>query len=519
MALYVKTNVSSLNARRNLEKSGASLDTAFKRLASGLRINSAKDDAAGLQISDRLTSQINGLNQGNRNAQDGISFCQTAEGALDEMTNMYQRIRTLAIQAANGTNSDQDRAAIQAEVSQLCQEITRIGEDTTFGGEHILNKSLTAPTAFQVGANANETISVDLTSGFRLNDVFLKLYNDATGNDEEQALLLKGGVTSKVTVDPNGTPPAFSVTADFFAPPGEYSVGVRQMAERTMAIKPYELFDQTGQYEPGRFPNGTYGAGTITFTAGSGDNAKTCSIQVDEGDTLHQIEEKWLHSSEGDFKAFSQTTIVLGVPGYPHGKYYLGLGASLKGKDYREFSVTTSGSDSLKIFEFNVGSEAQVYDSLGNGWSVDRMAQDTVVTIDGEEFSTSGNSIYDETRGLHIEAKRAYRNVKVTVESEAGFSVNTPEAAQSMLGVVDKFIAAIDSKRAELGAVQNRLESSIRNQSNVAENVSAARSRIRDADFAAETAAMTQQNILQQASQSILSQANQRPQNVLSLLQ
>ena len=435
------------------------------------------------------------------------------------MTNMYQRIRTLALQSANGTNSAHDRQAIQEEVSQLCQEITRIGEDTTFGGEHILNKSLSAPTEFQVGANANETVSIDLTSGFRINDVFLKLYNDAAGNDEEQTLLLEGGVTSKVTCAPNGTPPAFSVTADFFAPPGEYSVGIRQMAERTMAKKPMELFDQTGEYEAGRFPNGTYGAGTITFTAGSGDNVKSCTIQIDEGDTFQDIEDKWLHSSDGDFRAYSQTLIVLGVPGYPTGKYYLKLGARLKGEDYREFSVTTSGSDSLKVFEFEVGSSSQVNDSLGNNWYVDSLGQDTVVSIDGEQFSSSDDSVYDETRGLHIKANRTHRDVNVTVESEAGFSVDTPEAAQNMLGVVDRFIAAIDSKRAELGAVQNRLESSIRNQSNVAENVAAARSRIRDADFAEETANMNRENILQQASQSILSQANQRQQNVLSLLQ
>ena len=155
MALYVNTNVSSLNANRNLANSTAALDVSYRRLASGLRINSAKDDAAGLQISNRLTSQINGLNQGNRNAQDGISYSQTAEGAMDEMTAMYQRIRTLALQSANGSNSQADRDAIQQEVTQLCTEITRIGEDTTYGGTHILNKSITTLTDFQVGANAN----------------------------------------------------------------------------------------------------------------------------------------------------------------------------------------------------------------------------------------------------------------------------------------------------------------------------------------------------------------------------
>ena len=304
MALYVNTNASSLNAQRMMANSTNSLDTSYKRLASGLRINSAKDDAAGLQISDRLTSQINGLNQGNRNAQDGISFAQTAEGAMDEMTTMYQRIRTLALQSANGTNSPADREAIQQEVNQLCEEITRIGKDTTFGGTHILDKSITTQTDFQVGANANEIISIDLTQGFRLNDVYTTVYNASTA------------------------------------------------AERTVLAS---AVNNTGN-----------------------------------------------------------------VSGY---------------------------TDAIR------------------------------------------------------------------------FDVSTQAASQDTLAVVDKFVAVIDAKRAELGAVQNRLESTIRNQTNVSENVSDARSRIRDADFATETAAMTQQNILQQASQSILSQANQRPQIALSLLQ
>ncbi len=505
MALYVSTNVSSLNARRNLEKSGAALDTAFKRLASGLRINSAKDDAAGLQISDRLTSQINGLNQGNRNAQDGISFCQTAEGALDEMTNMYQRIRTLAIQAANGTNSDQDRAAIQAEVSQLCQEITRIGEDTTFGGEHILNKSLTAPTAFQVGANANETISVDLTSGFRLDDVFEKLYNeaDAAGRAE----LASEGISRKVSYD-SGNPPAFTVTADYSAEPGEYTVSVKKVSDSSRVDKNVLKEQQ-------------FGAGTITFTS----NLRSFTMQVEEGDTIGDLYDKYhsqIYNANLGFMLFSNSL----EPDI----YQIHFYSPDYGDANRPFSATVTGDDSLNFFEFNVAADSEVGDR-SNDWRICRVAQDTVIEIDGEELRNSNADwifypeiirpydIYDEDRGLHVQAKHSCSDVVVTVESLCDFSVDTPEAAQNLIGVVDKFIAAIDSKRAELGAVQNRLESSIRNQSNVAENVSAARSRIRDADFAAETAAMTQQNILQQASQSILSQANQRPQNVLSLLQ
>src|SRR5574344_1392651 len=164
MALYVNTNISSLNARRNLSNSTSSLDTAYERPASGLRINSAKDDAAGLQISNRLTSQINGLEQGNRNANDGISLAQTAEGAMDEITTMLQRIRTLAQQSANGSNSTDDRAALQAEVNALSDEITRISQDTTFGGKNLLDGSASANFDFQVGAYANQVISFTLTS-------------------------------------------------------------------------------------------------------------------------------------------------------------------------------------------------------------------------------------------------------------------------------------------------------------------------------------------------------------------
>ena len=307
MALYVNTNVSSLNAKRMLSNSTNSLDTTYKRLASGLRINSAKDDAAGLQISNRLTSQINGLEQGNRNAQDGISYAQTAEGAMDEMTTMYQRIRTLALQSANGTNSSKDREALQQEVTQLCTEIDRISKDTTFGGEKLLDGSKDQ-VDFQVGADANQKISVSLALG----------------------------------------------------------------------------------------------------------------AQKDKGFDIEGVA-----------------------------------------------SVAKAGK-----------------------------AVDTTDTAAGAAtgFST------DAVSGKKV------------------FNIATAEDAQKVLENIDGFISTVDSKRAELGAVQNRLESTIRNQSNVSENVSDARSRIRDTDFATETANMTQQSIIQQASQSILSQANQRPQMALSLL-
>ena len=337
MALYVNTNVSSLNAKRMLNNSTNSLDTTYKRLASGLRINSAKDDAAGLQISNRLTSQINGLEQGNRNAQDGISYAQTAEGAMDEMTTMFQRVRTLALQSANGTNSDKDRAALQEEVTSLCSEIDRIANDTTFAGKKLL-----------VGTNSAKN---DLTTG------------TATGE------------TSTVN---------FQVGAD---------------ANQTIGVEISQGDDQYG-FDMNGFTAALAAAGSLNITATDGTSAA-----ITDGDILDN---------------------------------------------------TTAQADRTTGF-------------VKNGKSI-------------------------------------------------AFDISTSTGAQNVIANIDNFIQSVDSKRAELGAVQNRLESTIRNQSNVSENVSDARSRIRDTDFATETANMTQQSIIQQASQSILSQANQRPQLALSLL-
>ena len=326
MALYVNTNVSSINAQRKLANSTLALNTSYQRLSSGLRINSSKDDAAGLQISDRLTSQINGLNQGNRNANDGIALAQTIEGALDEQTNMLQRIRTLAVQAANGTNTAKDRQALQEEVTSLSHEITRIAKKSTFAGALILD--------------------------------------------------------------------------------------------------------------------------------GAGDNTLTRKVAIAGGNNT--------------FK----------------GQYFFQVGANAQD----EITMDTRG---FKI--------SNALSAMGADKWKDAGGQDI-----GQNFSKAG-----------IITKFGNANA---VFSNARFSVSTAEMAQITLANIDKFIEYVDSNRAELGAIQNRMESTIRNQSSIAENESDARSRIRDTDFASETAALTQNQIIQQASQTILSQANQRPTVALSLL-
>ncbi|TMO69472.1 flagellin [Pseudoalteromonas aurantia] len=331
MALYVNTNVSSLNAQRQLSNSGNALDTSFKRLSSGFRINSAADDAAGLQISDRLTSQINGLNQGNRNANDAISLAQTAEGALDEVTSMFQRVRTLSQQASNGSNTDEDRLAIQEEIRSLMSEVNRVAADTTFGGQNLLDGSYEA--SFQVGADAVQTIGFSMAS----------VGGNAAGN---------------------------SLTAN--------------------------------------------GGFTLSGIAGA---ASTVG-----GKALH-------------------------------------------------------GAPSVGL--------------------IDTAQQAALSAID---------SAYTGT------------NTFAQVFTETGISVSSQAGAQQVMAGMDSLIAVVDKKRAELGAVQNRFQSTIRNQANISENLSAAKSRIKDTDFAQETASLTKMQILQQASQTILSQANQRPQAALSLL-
>lgn len=409
MALYVNTNVSSLNANRQLSNSTRSLDTSYQRLASGLRINSAKDDAAGLQISDRMTSQINGLNQGNRNAQDGISFAQTAEGAMDEMTSMYQRIRTLALQSANGTNSAEDRKALQQEVSQLCAEIDRISQDTTYAGEKILNGNK-GQVNFQVGADANQMISVDVDKTIRGN---------AYSSDGVDAGDLFD-ISEKFATELNGGTPLDS----------------EANAQKLFA--------------------------SATKTNKSGDN-NYVKVGTDASVDVYALK------SDVDSYAKANGYVTINADGdAKDGSYVL--------------------KDKASIVEQDV---------TFTGWSVDSIATMFGINKDTAGFTTNSTS------------KKA---------DAISFDISTADGAQAVVASIDKFISAVDSKRAELGAVQNRLESTMRNQSNISQNLSDARSQIRDTDFARETANMTQTSIIQQASQSILSQANQRPQLALSLL-
>jgi flagellin len=391
MALTINTNVASLNAQRNLGSSQANLNKSMQRLSSGLRINSAKDDAAGLAISDRMTAQIRGLNQAARNANDGISLAQTAEGALQESTNLLQRIRELAVQSANDTNSTSDRASLNDEVSQLVEELDRIAQTTEFNGTNVIDGTL-SNAVFQVGANAgsNQTISFGVESA--------QAADLGTAGDEVIAAATATGSFSDLTF-----------TAD----------------------------------AAGSTANATY-------TIVANQSAATAS------------------STSATFTASNNTiTVTLG---------------------------TTTGQDAASVVATAVaGALSGVSVSAATGAAAWTAASDGSVTLSG------GSD-------------------QIVTTAVADITIATREGAQSAISSVDKALEDVDNIRGGLGAVQNRFESTIANLNNVAENLSAARSRILDADIAQETSNMTKQNILQQAGVSILAQANQAPQLALSLL-
>jgi len=477
MALYVNTNVSSLNAQRQLMGSGNQLDQAFERLSSGFRINSAADDAAGLQISNRLGSQINGLNQGNRNANDAISMAQTAEGALDESTNILQRMRTLSIQSANGSNSDEDRAALQKEIGNLQQELTRIAETTSFGGKKLLDGSF-GTEQYQVGANANETIGVTMTN----------VAANAIGNQT-----LESGDGANVIFGKAAQAAAFATTA----------------AARDLIIQGPD--------------------GTSEFTVASGSSVTDVASDINASGTGVKATTE-VQAVIGDFQAGDEGTFSIGEDNYELGTYGGDLSklAEDLGKDgYRAEVDSAAGTITVTAEDVEGASLTMTSGTVNFGNPEGTVAIDDTTNTDGvvgselklsssAEFSVTDGAA--NTGGVDEILANGETTVASSLDSIADVDISTFEGSQNALASIDSAIAKIDSQRADLGAVQNRFQATIRNQSNIAENLEGAKSRIKDADFAAETAKLTQAQILQQASQTILAQANQRPQAALQLL-
>lgn len=498
MALTVNTNVASLNTQRNLNSSSKGLDTSLQRLSTGFRINSAKDDAAGLQISNRLTSQINGLNVATRNANDGISLAQTAEGALQQSTGILQRMRDLALQAANGSNGAQERAALQGEVAQLQQELNRIADTTSFGGRKILDGTF-GSQSFQVGANAYETINVSIGSS-DASRIGINRFDSsgiaATSSSGGFAALSSGTQGYQGT---SGTIVGKLGTANFTY--NTASGGA--ISARDIASSINKVSDSTGVTANARNLTQMSGvsSGTVSFTLyGANDQAGTgvsISANVTDASDLSSLAD-----------AINKETGTTGIAAKTSSGGTLELisdrGESIVIENYTD-SAGSGGSAALFAFgfDYDAGGETATSGSLSAGGA----RTDGGVQIEAADaFSVTGIDATFGTAGFS------------QLNSVASIDISTTAGAQSALGIVNGAISNIDSQRAQLGAVQNRFENTISNLQNISENASAARSRIRDTDFAAETSELTKNQILQQAGTAILAQANQLPQAVLSLL-
>jgi len=457
MALSVNTNISSLNAQRNLTKSGNDLATSMQRLSSGMRINSAKDDAAGLQISNRLTSQVNGLAVAQRNANDGISMAQTAEGAMQESTNILQRMRELALQSANGSNSIADRDALQKEVTALQEELTRIADTTSFGGVNLLDGNF-GSKKFQVGSDANQTISVSLTSvsGEDIGDYGAGGAGSVLGATSPTAALGTIANTQAITVtNADGDTGIYTTVVGDTAVDVAAGISALKIGVEAEAVLEVDIQ-------------------ILTVAAGSFD-MDGVTYDITDGDLDRIAAEISTNGHEASVAGGKLSIRATGVDGIDMTNTANAVAMGPIGGTM----VTSTGTAS----------------SYG---AVVKMTSDEAFTATGGAEAISGAA--------------------PTLQSISNLDITNAFDSQNAIATIDAALATIDSSRAGLGAVQNRFSHTISNLANIQENVSASRSRIQDTDFAVETAQMTKNQILQQAGTSILAQANQIPQAAISLL-
>jgi flagellin len=572
MSMTINTNVSALNAQRNLQKTQNSLQTALQRLSSGLRINSAKDDAAGLAISDRFTAQITGLNQAVRNANDGISMAQTTDGALQAITDNLQRIRELAVQAANGSNTADDRKSIQLEVTQLTSEIDRIAKTTTFNNVHVLDGSA-GTTQYQVGANANETISMDgvdaraqslgsqaglvQSTGYRVTledgtlDAGTQGIQEASGGtltsvSGGQIAVAIGSNTavSIATAQFGGTITNVAYTSIEDVNSVDYGTGIaKKIADRINTIRTDQITN-TNAGESGTFLEGVYASATTTFSVSDLKSGGTLDLRsgasgnssgsdytfvgsgsitngglkingVDIGPATFQA-----NDADGSLtNAINAKSDTTGVQASINDKGELVLTAS----DGRDISISTSNTATTNLLFAGGGTSANSAQTASQQFSQDfqHLRITGNVTISAADTIDLTSSIEGGEAGFNNDTPGS-GSLKVNngqaTGSIANADVTTVDAANTTINSVDSALKQIDNIRAQLGAVQNRFGSTISNLQSVTENLSASRSRILDTDFATETTAMTKAQILQQAGTAMLAQANTLPQQVLSLL-
>jgi flagellin len=485
MAQVINTNALSLMAQNNLNKSQTSLGTAIERLSSGMRINSAKDDAAGLAISNRFTSSIRGLTQAARNANDGISLAQTTEGALEEVTENLQRIRELTVQAKNGTNSSDDRASIQKEITARLDEIKRISETTNFNGVNVLDGSKDK-LSIQIGDKDGQTIDIDLKK-LDIEALGLDKFSDEFGKITSAAAIEDSQFTAKGVKGANGQ--TYSVgqpndytltTADITAITAESTIGADELhtyTEGDGTVRFFAVKSATGEAEEMN----------ITFK----DNAGTTEI---DGDAVPATK---LSALDAD--------------------------------------VLVNGLSTLTNFAA-VKADDVIKDAAGGDFQLDAAKLDKISNdLFGDDAATTGMTLYSADGGAAntyyaVDANGVAKSFTVSAAGDATAGTLSPRdenaiakfaaggSADGLLAKLDDALTSVTNFQADLGAIQNRFSSIIANLNTTVINTTEARSRIQDADFSVEVSAMSRANILQQAGISVLSQANQVPQNVLSLL-
>ena len=579
MALSVNTNITSLGVQKNLNKASDALSQSMNRLSSGLKINSAKDDAAGMQIANRLNNQVKGLNVAISNANNGVSIAQTAEGAMQESTNTLQRLRELALQAANGDKSDADRVSLQQEFTAKVGELNRIASTTTFGGRNLLDGSF-QNVAFQIGANANETISFGMTD---ISSTALKgNYSEATVNSTALSGLAAtttgsvltdkatatgtaavGATVDTDTIKINGTTISFGnvaatdlgVAAVAAINKETATTGVTASADATgvltltsaKAIK-LEAGDVAGAVVgPPAVAAKTDGLVNLKLAANA-NIAPTSNLTADGSITVNGAAVTW---AKGDAMSTVLTKLTTAAGG-------AAAGASATFTDGRLKLTSGNGAD-IKLANTNSGSLSQL--GLSAGTTQAKLTEDTSISVNGVEvkfkkgdtsdavvasinsastgvqasknadgtlslFADKDITIKDGSAGTGLKAlglttvANAGTKTAVTMEtSVSNLNILTAASSQQAIQALDDAMQQIDSQRSQLGAVQNRFASTVANLQSISQNSSAAKGRVEDADFASEAAELTKQQTLQQASTAILSQANQLPSSVLKLLQ
>jgi flagellin len=560
MGLFINTNQSALNAQRKLTGTSGALSRSFERLSSGLRINGARDDAAGLSISNRFTAQVRGLNQAVRNSNDGISLAQTAEGALSETTNILQRIRELAVQSANDTNNASDRASLQAEVSQLVDELDRIAGTTNFNGNNLLDGSFLSRD-LQVGANVGETLSVsvaaagtedlarqarytktntkDLSTGLDINGTTIR---DTVGADDQTSTFLGSRWALAKAAAINDSTTATGVRA---------IVGQTEVVAGTSAVFTSlntSDFFTINNVEISGFDveaNDATGALTDAINAESASTGVVASQSADGALKLTAADGRNINvtfSSDGlaTRLGFDGTEVTAVTQAAVNGVSFTGLtditvggvGLTLTSTDNEQDLVNAvNSSASLQALGVSATVSGGFAEFTGLSTSDVAFTVNTATTSTNGTASTNRNIVAIADLTLQSE-----ENFTVTNGAAIGFStaegiygtnsensvknvdIGSRAGAIKALDIVDLAIEHVSASRAALGALQNRLESTINNLSTTSENLSASRSRIMDADFAQETAALSRNQIIQQAGVSILAQANQQPQIALALI-